>query len=340
VISRTGTAALLLAATAFATGAAASDQTPVVMVSPTHQRDLAQRTAEAVAAQLADLPVAFTVEWTAELAPDMRSQVDVARKTADRLDATAVFWVDLSVPEQLFLYIAEREGGRILVRNISADDEDLEARLETVALIIRGAVTAFLAGGKIGVEAPPPEPEEPTWPTGALDVFVAYALTLYSSEELLLHGARLGLSVRLGSWVRAHLAYRLQIPLQVEGEYVGLDVHPHPFELGVTGRFPIGDWYVDTGVGLLVDVVTVDVIALEDEVLVRRVDRRWLFGATPSVGVGRRLGRILAIYLAVGADVLFNEQWYAVETPEGNQTVLKPFTVRPIFRLGTLFTLL
>ncbi|MBW2278783.1 MAG: hypothetical protein JRF63_14925, partial [Deltaproteobacteria bacterium] len=61
---------------------------------------------------------------------------------------------------------------------------------------------------------------------------------------------------------------------------------------------------------------------------------------TPSLTFGRSLGRIASIYLAVSADVLFNEHWYAVETTEGTQTVLRPWNVKPVFRLGALFSLL
>lgn len=332
--------ATLIAATAVVARAGAEEATPVIMMAPTADQDLPRRAAEAVASQLADLPVSFDVEWVADVPLDLRAQVDAARKVAARRDATAVFWIDLTLPEQLFLYFAEPEGGRILVRTIRSEGEGMEARLETVAVIIRGAVKAILAGGKIGVEAPPEEPPEPTGPRGVLDVFLAYALTLYSSEAPTLHGARLGLSTRLKGWARIHLAYRLQVPVSVEGEYVGLTVSPHPIELGLTGRFRLGDWYLDAGVGLMVDVVTIDVTALEDDVLARSIDHRWLFGATPSLAFGRNLGRVAAIYLAVSADVMFNEQWYAVETPEGTQTVLEPWNVRPVFQLGTLFTLL
>lgn len=338
--ARAWATASLIAVTALAARVGAQEPTPVIMVAPTHDEQLSRRAAEAVASQLADLPVTFDVEWVAHVPPELRAQVDAARQVSARRNATAVFWVDLTLPEQLFLYIAEPEGGRILVRTIHSEGEGMEARLETVAVIIRGAVKAILAGGKIGVEAPPAEPPEPPGPTGALDVFLSYALTLYSDEALLLHGVRLGLSTRLKSWARLYLAYRLQVPVRVEGDYVGLTVSPHPMELGLTGRFHLGDWYIDAGVGLMVDVVSVDVTALEEEVMTRSVEHRWLFGATPSLALGRTLGRVASIYLAVSADVMFNEQWYAVETPDGSQTVLEPWNVRPVFRLGTLFTLL
>lgn len=310
------------------------------MIAPQSDREASLRAAEAVAAQLADLPVALDVEWVETIPPDLRAQVDEARDVTDRRDATAVFWVDPTQPDQLFLYIADPEGGRVLIRSIGAEGEGAEARLETVAVIIRAAVKAVLAGGTVGVEAPPREPEEPPGPTGALDVFLSYALVLYSNEVLTLHGARFGLSARLVSWARAYLAYRLQWPLSVKDEYVGLDVSPHPIELGLAGRFHLGDWYIEAAAGLMVDVVTVDVTALEDQVMTRSVEHRWLFGATPSLALGRALGKIASIYLAVSADVLFNEHWYAVDTPEGTQTVLRPWTVRPVFRLGALFTLL
>lgn len=332
--------ALAIAVSAIGAPAAAQEPTPVVMIAPADDEEPSRRAAEAVAAQLADLPVTFDVEWVERIEPELRVQVARAREITEQRSATAVFWIDLSVPEQLFFYIAEPEGDRILMRSISAEGEGVEARLETLAVIIRGAVKAILAGGKIGVEAPPVEPVEPPGPSGALDVFLSYTLVLYSSEELLLHGARIGLSARLAGWARVFAAYRLQLPLRVEDDYVGLDVSPHPVEIGLAGRFPLGDWYLEAGVGVMVDVVTVDVAALEDNVITRSVNHHWLFGATPSLTLARNLGRIASIYLAVGADVLFNEQWYGVETPEGTRTVLRPWSVRPVFRLGALFTLL
>jgi hypothetical protein len=337
---RTAAATAMLACLLLGSPALADEPARVVMIAPTGDRELNQRAAEAVAAQLGDLLVTFELEWVDEMPPEMRAQVDRAREVTARRRATAVFWLDLTQPEQLFLYIDEPEGGRILVRSISSEGEGVESTLETAAVIIRGAVKSILAGVQVGVEAPPEQPEERPGPTGELDVFLSYALMLYSSEELLLHGARIGLSARLAAWARIYLAYRLQLPLEIETAYVGLDVSPHPMEIGLAGRFHLGDWYIEAGAGLVVDVVTIDVTALEDDVMARSVDHRWLFGAVPSLAVGRNLGRIASIYLAVSADVLFNEHWYAVDTPEGTQTVLRPWNVRPLFRLGAMFTLL
>jgi len=329
----------MTAALVIATSAAAEEPTPVVMIAPAGEEELNQRAAEAVAAQLADLPVTFELERVEQLPEEMRAQVDVARQITQGQGATAVFWLDPTVPE-LLLYIDEPEGGRILVRSISSAGEGVEARLETVAVIVRGAVKSVLAGAPVGVEAPPEQPVEPPGPTGELDVFLSYALVLYSTEEMLLHGARLGLSARIAGWLRAYLAYRLQLPLEVEGDLVGVDLSPHPMEAGLAGRFELGDWYVEAAVGLVVDVVTVEVTAAEDDVIARSVEHRWLVGAFPSLGLGRSLGTIASIYLAVSADVLFNEHWYAVETDDGNQTVLRPWNVRPMLRLGALFSLL
>jgi hypothetical protein len=333
-------AAAAFAATLIAGSAAAADEpTPVVMIAPAADEDLSRRAAEAVGAQLADLPVTLEIEWVEQMPAEMRAQVDAAREVAQGRETTAVFWLDLSVPEVL-LYIEEVEGGRILVRSIGSAGEGVEARLETVAVIVRGAVKSVLAGGQVGVEAPPEQPEEPPGPTGELDVFGSYALVLYSSESLTLHGARLGLSARIHGWLRAYLAYRLQVPLEVQDDLVGLDVSPHPMEAGLAGRFHLGEWYIEAAAGVVVDVVTVEVTARDDDVMTRSIDHRWLVGATPSLGVGRSLGKIASIYLAVSADVLFNEHWYAVETDGGTRTVLRPWNVRPVFRLGALFTLL
>ena len=333
-----------LAAALAATGAArAAEPTPVVMLA--HQSDemTSLGAAKEVASQLADLPVRFDVEWVGAPAPDLRTQVELAGGAAAARGAAAVFWADFTAADRVFVYIAEPSGGRILVRGLAAEEQSTEARLMTLAVIVRGAVKAILAGGRIGVRAPAgpaPALAEPEPPAAALDGCIAYAPQLFSTREPVLHGARLEISARLAGWLRAYAAYRLNIPPRVRRADVVVDLLTCPAEIGLAARGATAPWRVEGGIGARVTVVDLNITSLDAELAPASDTLRVEAAVVPWLGVARRVGPVASFFLRASVDVVVNRHRYVVETEDRTITVLRPWRLRPSASIGATFAIL
>lgn len=312
------------------------------MVAARSDAEATRRAISAVQGQLSDLPVALRVEWLESLPLDLRSQVQEARLLAAHRKAIAVFWADLSTPDQVFLYLAHPSGERILVRNIGTESGGDEGRLETFAFIVRTAVKAVLEGGEIGIE-PPPEPEPAPEPESRLDLLeatVSYFGAPIADEDVWIHGPRLGISVGFAEIVRLVVAYRFALPVQVDSEYLSLELTPHTFEVGLALRFELRSWSLDTGAVATIDWVTIDVQPSSAAFHTSPAGNQIIAGATPYVQVGWMANRVLAIYFAFALDTVFNQAEYVVESADGQRTVVAPWSVRPFLQLGAAFGIL
>ena len=224
---------------------------------------------DAVRAQLSDLPVDLRVEPVV-LPSAMPAQIAVAADVAGRAGAGTVFWLDSSVPDRVFVYLAEQGGTRLLMRAV--DSADTAERVESVAVIVRGLVQSILAGGTIGVGVPgvpddvEPEPtvtavpaeEAPIAPAPLpwLGLQLAYSVDFFSAEATALHGLDAGVVFHVHPNWSLVAAYRVLGDAEVSGGGIELGVGRHPLEVGVRFRWPIDDW--DFGASLFgaVDLLT------------------------------------------------------------------------------------
>jgi len=258
---------------------------------------------------------------------------------AENTDAVAVFWSDLSLPDQVFIYIAEPGGGRILVRSVESEGEEKEGRTEAMAVIVRYAVKAMLEGGEIGVHSPPPPAEKKAVkPSGWVDVAVSYGLSMYSGEQPVLHGARVAASVRVFRWVRVFIGYRIEASMDFESESVAMNLKPHPMEAGFSLRIDRKHWKLDGGAALIVDRLTWSMTAKREGIGFVTPYGRWLAAVSPYVSIGWSPTSFSTLFFSVAADIYFNERDYVAETVGGTEKVAAPWRVRPYFQLGALFS--
>ncbi|MDD5309957.1 MAG: hypothetical protein PHU25_21785 [Deltaproteobacteria bacterium] len=329
----------VLAVAALSSSAAAEDRPGVVMIAPGKADAVSEDASAAVKGQLSDLPVSFQVVRIDSWPPDLPSQIGLARSVARDTRASTVFWVDLSVPDQVFLYLSEPGGGRTLVRNIESRGERTEGRVEAMAVIVRTAVTALLEGGEIGVHAPPPPPPEPERP-GMLEASVSYGLSFYSDEALLVHGARIGASVLPAEWARLFAAYRIEVPFRIENEQVAMDISPHPLEIGFAIRWRYGSVTLDGGAAFLSDWITWSASPKSDDVLATSPKSRWRGGISPFVLLGWSPVVFSMFYISVSIDALINEKKYVVRAGGGDIEVADPWSARPYFQAGVALSML
>jgi hypothetical protein len=322
---------------------AAADEVPVVMIASKENAEEFQRTYDAVLGQVSDLPVALVIEWVDFLAPDLRSQVELARKWATRNSAATVFWVDLSKPDRVFLYFAQPTGERVLVREVGAVGGSEEGRLETFATIVRTGIKAVLEGGEIGIHPKEITQEEPPIEQEIkkiLEAEASYLLAPYADDNKWIHGPRLGLSVYLVKWLRFFAAYRIIFPLNLKNDHVSLQLQSHPIEAGFGVRLRTQSWSFDMGASFLANYMTTETETSNGQVILERIGNLWLWGVSPSVGVGWSPSKFATIFLSISVDCVFNQPEYVFTTPNGSETIIYPWSVRPLLQLGGIFSML
>jgi hypothetical protein len=318
----------------------ANEPAPVVMLLPDASNDAIYRAADAIAAQLTDIPVHFIAQRVEGWENEFHHRVDRARHIAESRSAISVFWIDLSAPQQVFLFIEDPSGGRILVRNIRSGEGGEEAQFETLAVIVRGAIKSILDGGRIGVSAPPPKPAQTQPAFERINISIAYAAKFYSREALIAHGARVEISLGIFRQLRVFAAYRLQFPLHLTTDLVAADIHPHPLELGLAGRWRSPKWILEIGLAVVEDFVTFEVMALDNLVEPFEPKRKYVTSISPSVRIGRRVADVATVFLSINLDVALVNNRYVIETTGDPIVITTPWRLGPLFALGMTFTLL
>ncbi|HEY3351635.1 MAG TPA: hypothetical protein VGQ83_00170 [Polyangia bacterium] len=308
---------------------------------------------QAVEAQLADVAVSLLVERVRAVPPLLADQVARAQETALRRGAVAVFWLD-AVPGQVLTFTPEAGGGRVLVRLVPAIDP--AERVEAMAAIIRGFVTAALAAPpRAGAQvpeprrepAPPPEAGRAVAPPVAgrpqprprLAVAAAWAVEAAASPAAAAHGLHLELAARpwARTWVFA--ATRLGGALAATAPDLTLRVSRHPVELGLRWEAARGrSWTLSASGAAVLDWITRDVQATGGALTVTPGSTRLV----PALGAGLHgtlaLHRGLALFVDAGAQVLLERVEYAATVAGASAVILSLSRVRPRLLLGLAVT--
>jgi hypothetical protein len=346
---------VLVACVAGATGpvaAASSDAPPLAVVALVLSAEGGAATdalAGAVQAQVSDLPVRLVIERLITFPPTLPAQVAMAAEIAARLAAGTVFWLDVSVPDRVFVFLAEPGGSRVLVRAVDAIDE--AERVESVAVIVRGLAQAVLDGGTIGIAPPAPPPPEPPAaslpaepavvpppppaPARAwLGLQLAYEADFFTDQVSALHGLAAGLVFHLHENWSVFAAYRILGPAEVSGGGIDLDVSRHPMELGARFRWPLGDWDVGASLYGVVDYLTRDAGTGSSGMQVTAPEGAWLGGLGLLVHGSYRIAGSFRMFLDAGIDVFVNGVEYVVDTGAGRTMLLGSWYVCPRVLLG------
>lgn len=303
---------------------------------------------EALRSQLVDLPVDLRVEAVTSLGGELPSQVATARLVARSTGAAIVFWCDLEPPAQVAFYVVESDAAGPVVRDVQGAGPS--ARLETLALIVRGSVRAVLSGEDL--RAPPPsEPEAggdlertieipvPGAPAsreqdrGWLELELAYAFEPYSTADPATHAVDFGLVLGLHERWALFADYRhVFTAISAETRNVSTRARRHPLSLGARFRHPFGRWVVGADLSATLDYVSRETFAPSLEVNPDQSD--FVFSVSPLLRVSVLLVRRLRLFLSAGAEIFFNDRTYGVLGETRREVLLDPWPVRPRLQLG------
>jgi hypothetical protein len=334
----------------------------VVMIVPEDQRDQTASTIGAIEGQFSDLPIELVVEHAAKLPRELNKQVELASKIAGTSGAFVVFWCDFILDDQVFLYLAEAGGQRILVRKL--EEEDAGGRAETLAIILRLSISALLEGGIIGVEVeevvkekpieveataesetkpelqpesqpePQPEPDEPAREYHILATGLAYTMTSYSEDHPLVHGFDIAFDVRLSRYLIVTAGYTVMGTIETETELAGLRLRRHPIRLGLGLAFPISAMELGASLALALDYSTFDVFGKASGIKSATDMDDILYFLTFVVELRIPIYDRLGLIIAAGGDIPLNSIYYQIETPPETEVLIDPWPVRSRLLLG------
>jgi hypothetical protein len=343
----------------FSSTQALADEPPVVLiVAFESQRPFADQVKETIEIQLSEINVRLQVEWVAAPQASTREQIRQASRVNSATGALAVVWYDHRNNDHGFLYLADADKARILLRRI--DEEDEAARAETIALVVQSAVEALLRGGTIGVKEPvleaveaepvPPEREDDTTPTeGAqpvigpfLGIDVAAGLQSRSTE----HPFNIGFNAEIyGSFapgVEVFLSYTLWNTMISEGKNALVRVARHPLGLGLRYGAYLGKFRLDGTAEFLADFVNQETTRIFSTVPTAQGQDHFdvIFSVVPGITVARSISRRIEIFGRLSAQIPFNRVEYRYMTSDGSEIIETPWSIQPRLLLGARFIIL
>jgi len=293
--------------------------------------------------QLLDLPVEFRIERVEALGPDLAAQARTARQVAERTGAAVVLWCDLDRPARVVLLAPGAGEQDPTVRTVS--DAEPGARLEALALIVRGSVRAALdkaeaedseASTTGTTEAPapsqPPAPTEPR-PWRWVSLELGYGYQPFSSDQPHTHAILLGLAINLHQrWqVLASFRYFLS-SVMGRSASAQIRVRRFPVSLGARLRHDLGR--LELAAELLATLDYVDAQTYAPGLKANPDQSDFQFTLVPGLRLGLRLAPRLHLFLCAGAEISINRRRYGVLGRQGREQLLDPWPVRPQAVLG------
>ena len=310
--------------------------------------------------QLIDLPVSLHVEWVDVLEVNPQMQLDLTERIRAQRRVDVVVWAYTSSPDTALMFIAEADSDTSLLRIVRFEGD---SRLETLAMVLRGVITAFLEGGQIGIsvqvpvsESPNTEPEPllepkpkpkqnpilqpPDLPSKLTELAISYLGSYHAASSRYLNGARVQLSLVPAKWIEAFFAYRIQIPYQGADKLASIRISPHPFEVGTAGIWRFKSLFVGVGAAFIADKVTWSVKPLTSDVYKLGAESRWIFAIAPYFCEGFKPNHSTRIFISLGVDLDLYRWNFVVKTDFSDQILVKRDAARPWFSVGAAFSFL
>jgi hypothetical protein len=309
----------------------------IVLLAQRDDASLIDQALRTLRAQLSDLPVTVEPAW--QVGPGTRPLPDLAREIARSPGVLVVVWFVPGREASAHLHLAPLH--RIVSRPLAEGEPG--GQLEALAVIVRTQVTALLAlppRARPVAPVPPPRPRAPRPRRLGLAVEAAYAVAGHGSGVGAVHGASLGVRLRVHPAWSVHLSYRYAYEINREIDAVAARFQAFPLTLGAQGAWRRGRLQLAGSLSLGLEPVLTrttsespalragpDLTALRVSVLV---------GAHLAVRVAPRLWLQAGLALDVG----LRDQRFLAGTASDPTVLLAPWPVRPVGTVGLAVDLL
>jgi hypothetical protein len=301
--------------------------------------------ADAIELELADLPVQMVRSARPE-PPEWEACLRVARTQAGERDAVAVLWWTRDDEHRLVLYAFDPRRDRVEARAIDVGSAVAGVQADALALVARGQVAALLKGHVAGSEAtvvpvvPPavvrtrsatPAPRRAA-PRDRVRASLGYEVHRYGGPVPWAHGAALELDVAWTRGIRFGVGFVALPPMRIDHPRVALTLRRCPVVVHAAWRRRFRGWAMEGGVSAIDDVTVRDVHAQMAGVRAVAGAPRSVFGVRPRLRFELLPWPHVALFAAVGAEILLNPRAFVVADPA--ETLVRPARVRPSLRLG------
>lgn len=337
-------------------------------LSPTIRASLT----DALEAQLTGTGTTLHWHTLTGLGTDLRAAIDQGKPLSEEHAALGVFWLDASGSDDWLLYLMDASGERVLARRIEAAAASPAATIEAIAVIVREAAAALVAGRPIAMAPvatvpadPAPEPAvEPTAPIapapapptarspiaaspptapptqtpGAFRFALSYVGSPLSEDQPWQSGLGLQLSAFHEAGLFVGLGYTLLPTINARAAGFALTVHRRPIRVLFGAGMALGrSLRVDAeGAGLL-DVATRTTLSTPETAEPTRADTKLIVGASIAARLSWIPQPSVELFLSLGADVFLNRFDYVSERDGMQQTLLSPWPLSPTAELGIAF---
>lgn len=317
------------------------------MMAARDQTEAAKELFRAVDAQLSDTPAALALHWVDRLGQDLRAELLQARRIVRTAGALVVFWCDLTGSDDVYLYLAEPGGGRLLVRRVPQGAPS--ARAESVAIIVGASVRAHLDGGwraqkepfRKGGGGPAQRPGDlghtkgDGQPSGAgapgvlplegppdraitgvpgprrpprLSLELGYAVDTYNQDNAPIHGVRLALTLRLVRLFSVFVSFRVLQSVNGRDSAAEVGLQRNPIAMGGILHWRLGSFLVGGSAALVADYVATEARA------------SWLLGGTLDRSDGRGDWHLLGAAALLGGYQVVERLW--IELSLGTEFII------------------
>lgn len=274
--------------------------------------------------------------------------------------ASIVVWVEESTFPQIFFYTPPKDGlkATISVRSLRPrGQDDSPISDETIAIAASSTVVSLLSNSKkarasknLSVitqqqttpKAPTPQATEsqpksnPFRPT----IQGRYRGVRFASG-ILQHGGALALGIRPNRRLQLSLEFIQNAPIQLESDNLSMKISSRALGGAISGRIVGKPLLVDVGVQWTMENRRYDIhnIEAETELSVLPAKPHNIHSLGPNLLIGMRLGAMF--FATVQSGVLFGiyEKRYKLTAPEGDITLLTPYTAKFYFAVGILLQL-
>ncbi len=361
-----GTLSILFVVITFSRIASATDQSvpTVIFISPPNYQETSSILEQAIQSQMSDLNVTLRAVTQDNMSGNLKEEVDIARAIADEHRAIAAFWYHEVEDSQLFLYLIQKVGDRILVRAIK--EETAGGRTEAAAIIVRLSVQELMRGGSIGIKiaealqdktptpesdpnpvpqdenlqqvASAPQEEDLKQPASVLRLTntLSYAYYAHSTNHPAVHGLDIELGVRIRRSWTLFVGYTVLSSIDDESSDVSIHYARHPVRLGAMWSTAFGP--VEPGISLsaILDYTTYDAKITDTA---NQDDAHFLVSLFPALEIIFWVTNHVGLTIAAATEISINPEYYGYTDADGRHILLDSWRIQPWATLGMEFAI-
>lgn len=305
---------------------------------------------DALATQLSLLEAKLHYETPTAAQLDPVERLQVARQTATRLDAVAVFWLELPASGPWLLYAVDARAERMIMRPLAAHSQSPEADVEAVALIVRATTDALLHGEQLPAANPPApssarvqsKPLAP-WPVehlpqgeSALRITGAYVGSTFARQLPWQHAFSLRAAWLWPSGTYVGLGFAFIPSLRFDIRPVRFNIDRYPMSLHAGLRFSFAPWTFSGELGAEVELRNRRTVSAVDTYEPDPPQLKVIYNVCPKLEAEYAITPWLVTFIGAGIDVVVGNFAYTIQNMETKESrfILEPHWIRLTLQVG------